>query len=160
MVRFREPKAQLRCYKFEFSCLLRTSTHVRQSDGELALIAGFVEPAHFCVEIDFAAVKEHTGWPLDFEKAIERIDDLIERRFEGCPILATPLGIDDPDVAAIEALTRGRAYFLRDVSSDAFAHKFKEIGGLPDGGVMVEEVRVRRAGDDYTAIFRETDDER
>lgn len=150
-------KPTLRRYSFEFSCLLHETT---ASDPP---VRGFLEGAHFFVEVDFTKRgllpgEEFVERP-DYAKAVERLEDLIERRFEGCPIIATPLGIDDPFIEQIETLTEGRAYLLRSPSSGEFAKKFLAIAGLPEANVGVEEVRVRRAGDDYTAIARETDDE-
>lgn len=152
-------KPHLRRYSFEFSCLLHETTSNARGES----VRGFLEGAHFFVEIDFTQRANDLGEefvaPPDYSKAVERIEDLIERRFEGCPIFATPLGIGDEFIEKVEALTAGRAYLLRDLSSDTFAHKFFDMGALHEANVSVEEVRVRRAGDDYTAICRETDDE-
>jgi hypothetical protein len=152
-------KATLRRYAFEFSCLLRESKPATSPGGKL--VHGFLEGAHFYVEIDFTvrSYEEIGANPPSFSKAVEKIEDLIDRRFEGCPILSTPLGEIDPSIPEIEALTQGRVYLMRRLDSDAFAAKFFAMAGSHAANVAVEEVRVRRAGDDYTAIHRETDDE-
>lgn len=165
------PKPSLRRYSFEFSCVLYpTQYEVKVNDDgarTLDVVHGFISGAHFHVEIDLT-VADVERWlinPPQYDKAIEAMDDLVARRFEGCPILTSPIadptqdGEDEPHVIAIEALTRGRAYFLRSLDAGAFAKKFFDMARSREFNVAAEEVRVRQAGEEYTAIERETDDE-
>lgn len=165
------PKPRLRTYKFEFSCVLYPSEYNVKTDDNgkrsLDVVHGFVEGAHYHVEVDYtvADVERYIVNPPQFDKACEAMDDLIDRRFDGCPILTSPIADptaddeDEPHVQAIEALTRGRAYFLRDLDADTFAKKFFDVARSHEFNVAAEEVRVRRAGEEFTAVYRETDDE-
>ncbi len=148
-----------RTYRFEFSCVLRSTDEDRLATKFVARATGHLRGARFRVEVDFVPwLDPETGDPMrvNYEGAAEKIRDTIERRFEGCALLSDV----DPNREEIEKLTGFNAYFFGGpFGLLEIAKQIGELGRYGPHNADVQEVRICELGRDFTVFCREWGDD-